>query len=172
MKRIASIFTVAILLASLTASAQTPAPRAKGGNGLGQCMVGECNIPNLTDEQKQKIDDLRVKHIKEVTPIKNELNEKRAHLHTLETADKPNLNEINKTIDEISALRAEIMKKNAAHRLDVASLLTDEQRVFFNSRPMGKRGMRGNRMGRGMGMGLGDGSGQEMGKGMGPCQQK
>lgn len=90
-------------------------------------------IPNLTAEQKTKIEGLRVKHQKEVIPLKNELEEKRAHLKTLESMEKVDRDAINKTIDEITALQGKIMKMKVNHRLDVAALLTDEQKVFFNS---------------------------------------
>jgi len=109
-------------------------------------------IPNLTADQKAKIETLRVKHLKEVTPLKNELAEKRAHLKTLESVEKPDKDAINKTIDEITSLHGKIMKMGANHRLEVSSNLTDEQKVYFNSHrgqmnkgQMGMgRGMRGN----------------------------
>ncbi|BDX39308.1 hypothetical protein CYCD_26630 [Tenuifilaceae bacterium CYCD] len=134
MKRIGSIVLVVLMLAGVSAYSQQ-GPQFKGGMGQNSDQVGnfECRIPNLTDEQQKKIQELRVQHIKEITPLKNELGEKRAHLRTLESAEKPDLNAINKTIDEMSAIRAQIMKKSAAHRIEVASLLTDEQKVFFNA---------------------------------------
>ncbi|NOU17131.1 MAG: Spy/CpxP family protein refolding chaperone [Bacteroidales bacterium] len=90
-------------------------------------------IPNLTADQKTKIETLRTKHLKEVTPLRNELDEKRAHLKTLESMEKVDRDAINKTIDEITTLQGKIVKMKVNHRLDVASLLTDEQKVFFNS---------------------------------------
>ena len=123
----------------------------------------ECRIPNLTAEQKTKIESLRVKHFKEVTPIKNELIEKRAHLNTLESAETVNKDAITKTIDEISALQAKLMKLKVNHRLDVASNLTDEQKVYFNAHQgMGGRGQMG------MGQGMRKGMRRGMGDGMGP----
>ncbi len=112
-----------------------------------------CGIPNLTADQKTKIDGLKTKHIKEVTPIQNELAEKRAHLNTLESVDKPDMSEINKTIDEISTLDAKLMKLRVSHKIEVASLLTDEQKVAFNAHHkngMGNHdGMRMNKEGKG-----------------------
>lgn len=122
----------------------------------------ERGIPNLTADQKTKIQALRVAHQKEVTPLKNELAEKKAHLRTLETAEKSDKDAINKTIDEISTLQAKIMKLNASHRMAVASNLTDEQKVFFNSH-QGK--MRNGKRGYGMGVGMGNGRGNGMGNG-------
>ncbi|KAF5076585.1 Heavy-metal resistance [anaerobic digester metagenome] len=115
-------------------------------------------IPNLTEEQKTQIEALRVKHMKSTTDLKNQMNEKRARLRTLESAENPNLGDINKTIDEITAIKATLMKNKAAHRAEISKLLTEEQRVYFNSSPRGKgngegRGHRGNRNGKGGGRG-------------------
>jgi len=134
MKRFGSIMLVAFMLIGLSAYSQQ-GQQLRGGMGNNPDKIGkaECKIPNLTDEQQQKINDLRVKHIKDVTPLKNELGEKRAKMRTLQSADKPDLNAINKLIDEMAAVRAQIQKKAAAHRVEVASLLTEEQRVYFNT---------------------------------------
>ncbi|QKG79844.1 Spy/CpxP family protein refolding chaperone [Tenuifilum thalassicum] len=156
MKRVGNILMVVLLLATTTAMAQ--GPRNRGNNsGVQQGKSGYCML-NLTPEQEQKINDLRVNHLKEVTPIKNELREKQAHLRTLESADKPDMAAINKTIDEIGALKTKLMKARVAHRNEVSQLLTDEQRVIFNSRGNRgfKNGMKG-RKGRGMGKGMGIG---------------
>lgn len=146
MKR-ARLFTALILAMGFTlAAGNAIAQRGQGrmmdkdferGPRMGQ------SIPNLTPEQDAKITELRTKHLKEVTPLRNELGEKRARLRTLQSADKPDLKEINKTIDEMSAIRANIQKKGAAHRAEVSSILTDEQRVHFNARRTGKMGKRG-----------------------------
>jgi Spy/CpxP family protein refolding chaperone len=101
----------------------------------------ERRIPDLTPDQEAKIKAFRTKHIKEVTPLRNELKEKMARLSTLQSAEKQDLAAINKQIDEITSLKANLMKKHAAHRSEVASILTDEQRVHFNAHPahgMGK----------------------------------
>ena len=141
MKRFGSITLVVVMLVSLSAYSQQ-GQQFKGGMGKNsdQISASECRIPNLTEDQQQKIKDLKVKHIKEVTPLKNELGEKRARMRSLQSADKPDLNAINKNIDEMASLRTQIQKKSAAHRIEVASLLTDEQRVFFNSHIGNKNG--------------------------------
>jgi Spy/CpxP family protein refolding chaperone len=72
------------------------------------------------------------------------MQEKSARLNTLKSADKQDLTAINKVIDEITAIKANLMKKQAAHHADVSKLLTDEQRVHFNAR-QGERG-KGKRM--------------------------
>lgn len=120
---------------------------------LSSTVFGQVNrdqymgIAGLTDDQKTQIEKLRTAHQKDMLALKNQIAENRAHYRTLMTADKPDMNAINKNIDEYASLRASMMKKQAAHRQDIRKLLTDEQRLAFDSRKAGK--------GRGMGMGMG-----------------
>ena len=91
-------------------------------------------IPNLTDDQKKKINDLRTPLHKEILPLRNQLAEKSAHLKTLQTAEKADLKSINTTIDEMAQLQSQITKRHAAHTQAVRALLTDEQRIAFDMR--------------------------------------
>ena len=104
---------------------------------------------NLTDAQKEQIEKLRTEHMKNVLPLRNELGELRAELRTLSTVDKVNMTDINKKIDEMGKVQTELMKERAAHRQQIRSLLTDEQRVKFDSHPargsMGRGGMQKHR---------------------------
>lgn len=121
----------------------------RGQNNFDGQMGYRMQMLNLTDDQQEQISQLRTKHLKEVTPLRNELNEKRARLHTLQTAEKPNQKEIDKVIDEMATIRANIQKKGSAHRIAVSNLLTEEQKVVFNSGRMGRMGQRNMGMRRG-----------------------
>ena len=112
------------------------------------------NIPNLTEDQQTKIEKLRTAHMKDVLDHRNQMGEKRAKLQTLQTADNVNMDEINILIEEMGKIRIEKQKKAAAHRQSVRNLLTDEQKVYFDSR-MGRKG------------GMGKGCGYKHGKGGG-----
>ncbi len=122
-----------LLLISTVLIAQGPGFQGRNFNKPANCKDTGCCILNLSQEQQQKMNELIIKHLKEITPLKNELKEKRARLRTLETVDKPDVNAINKTIEEIGSLQTQLMKKKSAHRLEVLSLLTDEQKVIYNS---------------------------------------
>ena len=113
------------------------------------------NLPNLTDEQKEQIAKLRTENMKAMQDSRNLMQEKMARLHTLQTADKPDMKSINGLIDEIAGIKATMAKTQAAHHQKIRSLLTDEQRVIFDSRP---------HHGRGEGFGKG-----HRGKGRGDC---
>jgi Spy/CpxP family protein refolding chaperone len=163
MKTTRFLFAIALMASFTFLSTAAMAQRGEGrmmmerpANHKQMNQEVRCGL-ELTTEQEAKIKEIRVKHIAEVTPLKNELGEKYARLRTLQSVDKPDLNAINKIIDEISVIKANIQKKGAAHKVAVASLLTPEQKVIFNanhSKRMGK----GNRMG-----------GKGMGKGMNRC---
>jgi Spy/CpxP family protein refolding chaperone len=88
---------------------------------------------NLTDEQKASFKKIMLAMHKEILPIRNEIGEAQAHQKTLLSADRPDLAAINKNIDRIGALKIEIAKAAVKHRLEMRSLLTDEQRMKFDS---------------------------------------
>ncbi len=141
------------------------AQRGMGQKGTGQRGAGfangQCNLPNISKEQQAKISKLRTAHMKESQKTRNIMGEKRARLQTLQTADKVDMKAVNKTIDEIGVLRTEMHKKRATHRQSVRNLLTDEQKVVFDS----KRG----RNGKGFGKGRGYGKAYGKGKGRRAC---
>jgi Spy/CpxP family protein refolding chaperone len=133
-------------------------------NGPGGCRGAgiQCNIPNLTEAQQKKIDELRISHQKNMLQFRNQMDIKNAQLKALTSADKADMNTINKTIDEIGALRTQMMKESENHRQQVRAQLTDEQRVQFDLRkgnrgpgPNGKCGMGGMRGFKGQGKGNG-----------------
>jgi Spy/CpxP family protein refolding chaperone len=102
-------------------------------------------IAGLSEDQKAQIHKLRVSHLKDIQTIKNQVGENRAHYKTLMTSESPDMNAINKNIDEFGSLRTQLLKKQAAHTQDIRKLLTDEQRLIFDQR----HAERGNQQGRG-----------------------
>jgi Spy/CpxP family protein refolding chaperone len=154
----------AILLAGILFLGSNQIMAQKGRN-MQNCQKGpgyQCNIPDLTEAQQKKIDELKLGHQKNMIQYKNELAEKDAHLQTLRTADKSDMNAINKTIDEIGAIKVQMMKEKENHRQQVRAQLTDAQKVQFDMRQgKGCRGGCGNYgMGKGMRGGRGPGFGQ------------
>lgn len=161
--------TILVLTALLLATTNLYAQRGRNsaGQGMGMSQQGVCErIPDLTDEQGTKIEALRVEHLKEMNAFRNNMNELRAKKHTLMTSDNSNMNEISSVIDQMTAMQNKMMKERASHQQDVRSLLTDNQKVYFDSRPM-----RGGRHGKGMrndGHGRGQGYGGGYGRGSNP----
>jgi len=162
--KIINLKVFAILLAGLLFLGSNQIMSQKGRNM--ECSQkgpgSQCNIPDLTEAQQKKIDELKLSHQKNMLQYKNELAEKDAHLQTLRTADKADMNAINKTIDEIGAIKVQMMKEKENHRQQVRAQLSDEQKVQFDmSQGKGCGGGCGNcGMGKGMHGGKGPGSGQ------------
>ncbi|PKO95436.1 MAG: hypothetical protein CVU12_10030 [Bacteroidetes bacterium HGW-Bacteroidetes-7] len=101
--------------------------------------------PKFTTEQQEAIKNLRLELRKEMLQVENQLAEKRAQLKTLEQVEKPDMRAINSKIDEITSLQNKKMKASAANKAKVRSLMTDEQRLMFDTRSgkMHNRNFRG-----------------------------
>jgi Spy/CpxP family protein refolding chaperone len=134
------IVAVAIaIVTSLTVNAQPQ--MAQPYSGLSPQEVRQVFRPerfsapmgDLTDKQREEIKKIRTEQLKERTKTRNLLREKRAKLEVLQTTDKPDMKEINKVIDEIAAVQAQEMKAQAASRQKIRSLLTEEQRAYFDA---------------------------------------
>lgn len=131
--------------------------------GKGLNMDRACQmIPDLTEDQQAKIQALRTGHIKEMTAFRNQMNELKAKKQTLMTSDNSDMKDLNANIDQITSVHNKMMKASAKHHQDVRNLLTDEQKVYFDSKPMRGRGQ-----GRGMGDRDGNGRGDRNGYGQG-----
>ncbi|MFW6328357.1 MAG: Spy/CpxP family protein refolding chaperone, partial [Bacteroidota bacterium] len=103
---------------------------AQRGSGYAQ---GKCyRIPELTEEQQEKINQLRTGHWNNMQEYRNQIRENRARYITLTSSPNPDENTINKNIDEWTSLKGEMMKERTGHLLEVKSLLTDEQKVWFD----------------------------------------
>jgi len=105
--------------------------------------TGQMGIPDLTPEQEKKIDELKTKLQKDILPIKLQLQEKKAHLKVLESAETIQLTAINATIDEITLLENKKMKLKAQYRQDIRSLLTEKQRLVYDTKCMNNSNKQG-----------------------------
>jgi Spy/CpxP family protein refolding chaperone len=136
---------------------QTEAPKGKCPMG-GEMQKGKCpmqgmqqgkheQIPILTDEQKAKMKELRLALHKETLPLKNQLNELKAKQQTLATADKADMKAINANIDEITKVQNQLMKAKSANLQQIRALLTDEQKMIFDThKKMGGKGHKEGKM--------------------------
>ena len=87
------------------------------------------NLPNLdlSDEQKTELKTLRAETQKVMRYESNLLKEKQAHLRTLLSAPTKDDQSIDKTIDDISSAKGNLLKKKIANHDKMKSILTDEQ---------------------------------------------
>lgn len=127
----------ALLIIAGSAFAQPPMMEQKGAEeqGMRGCKMSEHRgmIPGLSEEQLERIKTLRTEHMKALQPLRNQLGEKKARLRTLTTADKVNMTEVNKVIDDIGNMHTQIMKLKEQYRQEIRKMLNDEQRLLFDS---------------------------------------
>ena len=102
---------------------------AQQGRNTGK--MNNC-ILELTEVQKTKMSKIRTANQKVMLNLRNQLNEKQAHLRTISTGDKVDMTKVNKTIEEIGAIKTSIEKNRAATQQKIRKLLTEEQRIKFD----------------------------------------
>lgn len=142
------------------AASDAPAPQP------GDCprhmgAAGPMMMPELSDEQLQKMDNLRIAHLKEVLPLRTDLEIREMELAALWRAEKLDAAKVVAKVKEISELRGRLELARVNHAIARYNVLTPEQRK--QARPFpgmgeGRRGMR-----RGMGRMGGMGRGQDRG---------
>ncbi|UCG92436.1 MAG: periplasmic heavy metal sensor [candidate division WOR-3 bacterium] len=99
---------------------------------------------DLTEEQREKIEDAEIEARKKIIPLKAEIEMKAIDLEKEMKADNPNRSKIMKLTEEISNLRLKIQQTRIDVRLKVHALFTPEQREqlrghkMFGHRPMHK----------------------------------
>lgn len=103
--------------------------------GMGSCEKA-CSIPNLTPEQTAKIQKLALEHQKALLALQTALKTRQLEFRQLmmEGADQKKLES---KIDELAKARADIHKRCLAHRNEIRSLLTDEQKKAFDQKCAG-----------------------------------
>ena len=95
----------------------------------------------LTDAQKQKMQDINTKHQKAMIDLRAAQQKAQISLRELRGKDSVKSSDINAKVDALMAAQGKIMKREIQHGIDVKNILTPEQQ-----KKMGE--MRGNRGGR------------------------
>ncbi len=89
---------------------------------------------DLSDEQKEKIDEIKLAASKESLQRQNKIAELEAQLTTALTEDKVDQNKTNKLVEEIGDLNTAARKQRIDTHLKIRNLLTDNQKVIFDQR--------------------------------------
>lgn len=87
---------------------------------------------NLSAEQKEELQKMRLDFQKEMLPLKTELQTKRLEFRKLRL-ENAETEKINAKIDEIAQVRAKLKKKAYAHHQEVREILTEEQKKIFDN---------------------------------------
>ena len=173
MKKLTLVLTVVGLGLLLSASAfafggprddRGPGPGYGPGNdrGYGYCNEAGLKRLNLSDEQKTKIEALRIAYEKDARPIKEKMFDKSVELRRLWLKENPDKDKINAAQKELRTLRDKREDKVTALRFEIRKVLTPEQNEKLANSSWGRGpgfGPRGGMRGHG-----------EHGPGMGMCQ--
>jgi Spy/CpxP family protein refolding chaperone len=138
-KKVSLIVIAALMITGSSMYAQQGRNYSRQAQGMKEKQSCQM-IPDLTEEQETKMKALRLKQTKEMTAFKNQMNELRAKKQTLMSADDSDLKEVNAVIDQMTDIHNKMMKASAKHHKVVRNLLTDEQKIIFDSKPMHRKG--------------------------------
>ena len=86
-------------------------------------------VLNLTEEQRNSFREINSNHLSVTKPLKKEMMKKKLEMQLEKMEDKIDVTTINKLIDEISDLEAEMRKTEFSRNLEIRSLLDDEQQI-------------------------------------------
>jgi acyl-CoA reductase-like NAD-dependent aldehyde dehydrogenase len=98
---------LAFLLMLITLTTQSFGQRGRKMNNCCQ------NIPNLTEEQQDQIDELRSSHLEKMAELRQE---RRGTTN----------------FDEKDEIREKMLKERETHREEIRALLTEEQQAYFD----------------------------------------
>ncbi|MCG6958320.1 periplasmic heavy metal sensor [bacterium BMS3Abin03] len=87
---------------------------------------------NLTDEQKEAVEQLRLKHQNEMIDLKADLQKKKLALKELTSKDNYSRDNYINAVKAINAAKNNIAVSMANHRMDVYDLLAPEQKKAFD----------------------------------------
>jgi len=117
---------------------------ADHGHGMHQGMHGGAGMcgtswkDTLTDEQRTALAKLKLDYMKVKAPIKAKIKSIKVDLAMMVTTDKPDMNAINKKIDELTKLKSDKMKEKYKYIAAKRKVLTAEQQVLFDMRVIQK----------------------------------
>ncbi|MBU2912859.1 MULTISPECIES: Spy/CpxP family protein refolding chaperone [Reichenbachiella] len=86
----------------------------------------------LTPEQTEQVEAIQLKSAKANQSVHNQINELEAKLQTLTTAETPNKKAITNTANQISELKGELFLSKTMAKLEIRSMLNDEQKLKFD----------------------------------------
>ncbi len=115
--------TTCIVVALMLLSGVSQAQQRDRAQRMQKTMI------QLTDAQKEELKAAKVQFAKATIDVKNELNELKTHQRTLMSAEKLDETKIFENIDNITALKKQLMEERINMRLATSGLLDAKQRL-------------------------------------------
>jgi len=128
-----SLFVVMVAISPLQAAEGCKKMKAEGCEMMKAkgCMMMCSQLPNLTAEQKVKLEKLHLDCQKMMPAAKAEMEKQALEMKAL-MKDPVDVKKVEAKIDELAKMHADMQKKCLAQRLAVRALLTDEQKTKFD----------------------------------------
>ena len=95
----------------------------------------QLNLPDLSPEQLEKIKKSDLKHMSEVTPLRNQMREKKARLESILTTIPLDQKQADLVADDMGKIVSALLKSQIRHDQELRGILTPDQQVIFDSRP-------------------------------------
>lgn len=140
-----------IMLSGVDAQPRYGRGNGPEGQGLGPCGQGYAKMHpfslDLTEEQLEQMNILKIEHHKVMKPLRNQMAELNARERTLLSEDEVDMKSIHKVIDDQTDLMNKMRKLQAEHKVAARKILTDEQvmkldqKRKFDKRRKGYRSM-------------------------------
>ncbi len=83
---------------------------------------------NLTSEQKEALRKLQIKHIKETSDLRADLQVNKIELKKLRFSKNPDINSLKSKLEKISKLQLELQISRLKLQMDADKILTEEQK--------------------------------------------
>lgn len=138
MKTLKNTAITALFLVMASALIAQPGYGRKAQNFDGERRMQKCRIPDLTEEQEEQIRELRTAYIADMDEYRSDMRILREEYHDLTSGQDYDEKAASEKIDETTALKNKMMKQNLEHRNEVRSMLSDEQKVFFDRHHFGR----------------------------------
>lgn len=135
MKRYAFIIGILAIFVFASVSFSQPAQRPAERR---QMRAG--NLPDLTEEQQAKMQELRLQLEKDTLPLKTKVQSLRADLKIAMTAETFDEGKANNLVYQIQKVQSEMQMKHLLHQRAVRDILTPEQRKVFDLHLLSGRG--------------------------------
>ena len=103
-------------------------------------------LPNLTEEQKEKIKGIKMQLKKELFENKKKLIEVEADLQVARLEKNASMSKIYSLVEKIGEVKIDNSKLKEKSKQDIRKLLTDEQRLVFDERSLYKKNKRKKRI--------------------------
>ena len=98
-------------------------------------MPSHIDLPDLSSEQLDKIRQADLDHMKAMTPLHNQVREKKARLQTLLTTSPFESKTVEQVVAELGKTQTNILLELIRHDQELRRLLTPGQQVLFDARP-------------------------------------